>query len=488
MARALAELRREPPGPGSIRRNASHRRPESVTAGSMRGGINPSQSPAPGQNRMSYQQQPPSSQGHGGPPRQQSLDMTLSPPAPGHTAAQLAKSMDDFQRSASRAADKRGSVNYSNYADDVVGAHPSSRPASPAAISPSAARSPSPAMMQAPSQPATHIADEVLSQYHQSFPGERRERSRSRAASIMSGGGGSRPGSVFNAPGAQQPQQSQQPPPSPRAGFVGIGAGGRRSPSPGPPVHSPPPNSTGALGPQSLGIALDKSGGVAHDSMAEAYRRQYQEQQQQQQQQQPRPTSQYGQQQYGGAPQQGFAPPQSPSNASFGASGSQRPVSGFAPPQQQYSRQQPPQQQYPSYQPPPQPSYQTHPSYQQPPPQQPAYGANGYGQQSQGYGRSASPAPQQQYGRSASPAPPQQQYGRSASPAPPQQQNYGYRAPSPQPQHQQYNRTPSPQPGYGGQQQAGRSPSPQPNQPPPNTAPTGQWSTTGLPVLFCKST
>jgi hypothetical protein len=516
MARALAELRREPPGPGSIRRGASHRRPESAASNSMRGGINPSMSPVPGQQRMSYQQAPPA-QGHGGAARQQSVDMTLSPPAPGHTAAQLARSMDDFQRSASRAADKRGSVNYSNYADDVVGAHPSSRPNSPGPISPSGNRSPSPAMMQAPTQPATHIADEVLSQYHQSFPGERRERerSRSRAGSVISAAG-SRPGSVFNAP----PSQSQQgPPASPRAGFVGIGAGGGRSPSPGPAARSPV-NNTGALGPQSLGIALDKSGGVAHDSMAEAYRRQYQEEQQQ------RPVSQYNNQQ----------PPRSPSAASFGGmpNPAQRPTSGYGgvPPQGQYGQQAPPPQQFTSppplqqqasqyqqfQQPPPQPSYQTHPSYQQqPPPQQPGYAApGGYPQQpqyaappqqQQSYGRSASPAPQAQgYGRSASPAPPSQSqnfaraaspaaqhggYGRSASPAPQQQQQYGYRAPSPQPQQQQsYNRTPSPQPGpaFGqGQSIAGRSPSPQPNQPPPNTAPTGQWSTTGLPVLFCMS-
>ena len=94
MARALAELRREPPGPGSIRRGASHRRPESAASNSMRGGINSSASPGPGQ-RMSFQQ-PPSAQGHGGSGRQQSIDMTLSPPAPGHTAAQLARSMDEF--------------------------------------------------------------------------------------------------------------------------------------------------------------------------------------------------------------------------------------------------------------------------------------------------------------------------------------------------------------------------------------------------------
>lgn len=544
MAKALAELRRDPPGPGSIRRNASHRRPESV-AGSTRSGYQPPASPAPGGaggagSRLSYQSPPTQSVNQA--PSRQSVDMTLSPPAPGHTAAQLARSMDDFQRSASRGPDKRNSVNYSNFADDVVGAHPSSRPSSPAPSN--SQRAPSPAMMQPPVQPATHIADEVVSQYHQAFPGERRERNRSRAGSMIS----SRPGSAIGI----QPPIQQLPPASPREGFVGIGAGGGRSPSPQPAFTSPGPQShsshQGALGPQNLGIALDKSGGVAHDSMAEAYRRQYQEQQAQQQGGSSqslgqRPGSQYGQsQQYGQQQQyqakqsQNHDQPKSPSVASFsGAPGQTRPVSAFGSQQshqqsayggqsqQQQPSYAPPQQQQQQYgyqnqsQPPPQPSYSTHPSYQQQPqqppyqhqrqpmsPSQPAY-TNGYSHAQSGYGQGQGQPPfqqqqqqqQQGYGRSASPAPPQQQsYGRSASPAPqqyynsgaPSQQQQAYRAPSPQPQQPQYQAT-SPQPSYQQQQQQqqrGRSPSPQPNMPPPNAAPTGQWSTTGLPVLFCE--
>lgn len=51
-------------------------------------------------------------------------------------------------------------------------------------------------------------------------------------------------------------------------------------------------------------------------------------------------------------------------------------------------------------------------------------------------------------------------------------QGYGYQASPQQPQ------------GYVQQHQQQRTPSPQPNQPPPNMVPTGQWSTTGLPVMF----
>ncbi|WWC85249.1 uncharacterized protein L201_000111 [Kwoniella dendrophila CBS 6074] len=557
MAKALADLRREPPPPGSVRRNASHRRAESVVSasGSTRGsqyghGIKSPTSPAP--NRMSYQQGMPPAQSRG------SVDMTLSPPQPGHTAAALARSMEDFRQQSSRGPEsKRQSVNYSNFADDIVGAHPTSRPSSPAA----AQRAPSPAMMQPPTQPATHIADEVLSQYHQAFPGERQERSRSRAGSVISSH--SRAGSFV------EQQQQHQPPPSPgREAFAGIGAGGGRSPSPQPHAFrspSPSPNiSQGALGPQNLGISLDAKGGVAQDTMAEAYRRQFEQQQQQQQQQQrggPPPqqlsnypgqrNSQYGsaspsisqqshqqqQQQFGGQ-QSGFngqdqrgsmyGAPKSPNGQPPNIAGN-RPTSGYGqasqsqgygngPSQQQAYGQA--QQQQP---PPPQPAYNAHPSQQPqtqtqqyhgqqgfggPPPSQqppqPAYGqhpspnpqsqysmSNGYPNQQQQYnaggngpsgGYQSSPSVNNQYNRSASPAPIQQQqqnqYARSVSPAPmqqsQQQQQYGYNrgGPSPQPQ---YN------PNAG---RAGQSPSPQPNQPPNNAAPTGQWSTTGLPVLF----
>ncbi|KAI9638499.1 uncharacterized protein MKK02DRAFT_22379 [Dioszegia hungarica] len=526
MAKALADLRTQPPS-GSIRRGASHRRPESmyssVGAASRNGSaVGRTQSPAPGTgpsngNRMSYQT-PPSG--------------ALSPPPAGHTAAALARSMDDFQRQ----SNKRGSVSYNNAGQDIVGAHPSSRSASPAP-SGNGGRGPSSAMMQAPSQPATHVADGVLSQYHQAFPGEReRERSRSRAGSVTShvSGAGS-----FHAPIAPGPPAS----PTPREGFSGIGAGGR-SPSPHPPHFASPgpsPNisgpgqgqgqgpggmGTGNLGPQNMGIKLDAAGGVAQDSMAEAYRRQYQQQQgfappqaggqgvgagfggylpprsdshpqqpQQQQQQSygapspagpasvglglksptgpppvssQRPTSAYGQQPPQLHQQQSY---QSAAPAQFG-----RPTSGIGSYSQgghsgQSGYQQQPQSQQGGYQNAAAPpsgysnSYMPGPGPAAPAPapapamqHQPSYGGGGqYGGPQNPFHRAASPAPGPTPGMH-QPPPQQQQYGRSASPAPPPQQQ----------QQSRMQRSPSPQPGVA----------------PVNAAPTGQWSTTGLPVLF----
>lgn len=519
MAKALADLRRDPPPPGSVRRNASHRRAESAVsaAGSVRSsmyghGIKSPVSPAP--NRMSFQQNAPAQS------RSPPIDSTLSPPPGGHTAAALAKSMDEFRQQSSRGPEsKRQSVNYSNFADDVVGSHPTSRPTTPS-FHPASPRAPSPAMMQAPKQPATHIADEVLSQYHQAFPGERETRSRSRAGSIM-------PNVSRNSYIEQQ--QHQQAPPSPgvqpRRGFVGIGAGNAaRSPSPQPPVfHSPDPSpviTSGTLGPQNLGISLDAKGGVAQDTMAEQYRRQYQQQQAQAQAQQPaaqptqvtapqmgsypgQRTSQYGVSASGSSPTPAAAPagygpaygqPSATNSSVMGppAISGNRPVSGYGqqqqpPSQQAYASQaqsqapqafnqtaQPAYNQYSSttqHQPSPylqQQNQAPQPNYSQRPPS--VYGqSNAYG------GRGPSPQPQppamqpsQQSYQSGQP------YGRSLSPSPAMGQGYGYQASPQQPQ------------GYVQQHQQQRTPSPQPNQPPPNMVPTGQWSTTGLPVMFCE--
>lgn len=253
------------------------------------------------------------------------------------------------------------SMDYRDFANNVVGAHPSSRPTSP--MSP-----PRAAMMQPPS-----TGPQDLAQVHQqAFPGERRL-------------------SISRGPPNQQPATVRSPSPA-RDGFAGIGAQGR-SPSPQPfnraaspgvqPGHSnqmPPgygPNSsaprstasTGYRAPSPLGIALDASGQVAQDSLAEEYSRrsQYQQGQQQSQQypsqqssqypqstnpgfQQGQPsgyTSQQSQPQYGapngyssGPPQQptpvGGAPP-NPSYAQpgYGAQG----FSGAAYPQQQQQQQ-----------------------------------------------------------------------------------------------------------------------------------------------------
>ncbi|KGB80283.1 septation protein imp2 [Cryptococcus deuterogattii R265] len=518
MAKALADLRRDPPPPGSVRRNASHRRAESVVsaAGSVRSsmyghGIKSPASPAP--NRTSFQQGTPAQS------RSPPIDSTLSPPPGGHTAAALAKSMDEFRHQSSRGPEsKRQSVNYSNFADDVVGSHPTSRPTTPS-FRPASPRAPSPAMMQAPKQPATHIADEVLSQYHQAFPGERETRSRSRAGSIMSNA--SRNSYI-------EQQQHQQAPSSPgvlpRQGFVGIGAGNAaRSPSPQPPAfRSPDPSpvmTSNTLGPQNLGISLDAKGGVAQDTMAEQYRRQYQQQQAQTQAQQstaqstqaPAPqmgsypgqrTSQYGVSASGPSPTPAVAhasygtaygqPPRSPAATSSAmgppAISGNRPASGFRqqqqPPSQQAYALQPQSQASQAYNQTPQPAYNQYasPAQQQPSPYQqqnqapqPNYSQRPpsiYGQSNAYGGRDPSPQPQQ------SPMQPSQQsykYGRSVSPSPAAGQGYGYQASSQPPQ------------GYMQQQpqhQQQRTPSPQPNQPPPNMVPTGQWSTSGLPVMF----
>ena len=145
------------------------------------------------------------------------------------------------------------SVDYRNVANDVIGAAPPSRGSSP---------QPYAAHMQGPNQPT-----QALSNVHQqSFPGERRL-------------------SINRGPGGQPPPRSPSPG---REGFAGIGT---RGPSPGPPGGYGPsqggpgsrttspqqpgrgPAAYRSPSPAPLGIALDPSGRVAHDSMAEEYAR-----------------------------------------------------------------------------------------------------------------------------------------------------------------------------------------------------------------------
>ncbi|KLT45498.1 hypothetical protein CC85DRAFT_306682 [Cutaneotrichosporon oleaginosum] len=497
MARALAELRHNPPGPNNVRRAPSQRRAESTYSvtgrpGSGVAGSSVSQhrapSPAPSNHgrQQSYQAPAGSAQGGMG-------SSGLIPPREGHTAAQLAKSMAEFENRSIN----RQSVNYNNYADDVVGAHPTSRPTSPAPN-----RAPSPAFMQPPTQPATHIADDVLPRYGQAFPGER---SRSRPASVYSSH--SRANSVVGVPPPGQQEDAV-----PREAFAGIGAGNAaRSPSPRPhsfrsPSPGPGANPHSALGPPNLGIALDASGSVAQDSMAEQYRQRYQQsqrlsqqpQQQPQQQQQQRQTS-LEQQQWGQVPSFGAPQTQSPPpdksypprmSGSFGHVAPSQSTGSIS--QQAYAGL--PQQQQPQPQQSPEPQYELQPlgtapplraeqlygqrqsqsqydQYAQQPPTQPAPQTmqqqpqyNQYGQQpvqQQQTAQQQSPYPQHSYsGSNASymgsygGRQQQQQQPRQAS----QQQNGydgGYRVPSPQPQPQQY-RAPSPQP------QQYRAPSPQP--------------------------
>ncbi|BEI85420.1 hypothetical protein CcaverHIS002_0508210 [Cutaneotrichosporon cavernicola] len=508
MARALAELRQNPPGPNTVRRAPSQRRTESIysTTGRPSSGVAGSSvsqhqrapSPAPSNHagQQSYPSRPVGMLGDMG-------GSGLIPPKEGHTAAQLAKSMAEFENR----SQYRSSVNYNNFADDVVGQHPTSRPTSPAPN-----RTPSPAMMQAPTQPPTHIADNVLPRYGQAFPGER---SRSRPASVYSSN--SRANSVVGVP----PPGPQHQDTAPRAAYAGIGAGNAaRSPSPRPhsfraPSPGPAPDQHGALGPPNLGIALDASGGVAQDSMAEQYRQQYQQQQRIQQQQSPQLQHQHPQQQ----DQQQWGQSQ------FGAPQTSPPLDhAYAPRASGSFSQVPPsqstgslsQQMYPA-----QPQLQPHQQQQQP------QEAQAYGQQhQQQYGRQP-PYQRQSYSSSAAypyghqQQQPQQQQPQQQQPQqPPQQQQQPqqhhyevpngysphyrvpspqpqqYRAPSPQPQQQQpqhqhpqmYPAVPA-QPQFQVTQQQMQqapqgTPSPIPAQPPSNPAPTGQWATDGRPVLF----
>ena len=548
IARSLAELRRDPPPAGSIRRGHSQRRPESVV----------STHPA---SRQSYQQPPkspgpPSSVGHGG-NRQSyqghmagrpSMDAGLIPPMAGHTAADLARSRAEHDQRASRAFSPAPGQDYHSAAANVVGTHPASRPATPSAQSTTAPRAPSPAFMQPPAMAPSPV-DEVLGQYHQAFPGER---SRSRAGSFVSTH--SRQQSHNAGPG-QPPAQAhaRSPSPAPREGFVGIGAG--RSPSPQPQqfqsMHqpnmrapSPQPNMRAPSPQPNMRAPSPQPNMRSPSPQPDAHRR----------------GQSYSSMGPPGAGQQGITSPTSPHPSQTGYGGQQHPgrptsvvgqpmvspvhqqsygsasglnqygsVSSLSQPPQQYQQRDNSQHGQPNPgQNPAQHPYMPHsasstghgdPRYQgyqhipvtSPPPGQASY---------QNYGGSNAPtrAPTNNVAtnnvatnqdpryrpQSVQPGPGSQlnQYQRSASPAPPIQ---------PQAQYQQHQGPPAQQPTYGGYgqpqqtqqqpqyggsqfargpspvpQQINRSPSPVPPAPPADTPPTGQYSTTGEPVLFCE--
>ncbi|CEL52687.1 Cell division control protein 15 OS=Schizosaccharomyces pombe (strain 972 / ATCC 24843) GN=cdc15 PE=1 SV=2 [Rhizoctonia solani AG-1 IB] len=368
---------------------------------------------------------------------------------------------------------------YQTSADRIVGAHPSSRPVSPAAASPTAEfmrpRGQSFVGGQTPGP-----VEDIHSRYGQALPNERRL---------------SRAGSHMTPPAGQPPARSPSPA---REGYAGIGA---RSTSPQPPpqqnrMSTPnvppqhysqqqqqppqqqPPQSvhrnsgifppqqqqpTGrATSPSPYGIALDASGQVTQDSMAEAYRQAYNQGQaptphQQMAPQQPQmPTQQqmhqqqhqyYGQQSGYGAP---TPAPGHPQAGAYGGAASPAPPASYGqpPPQQQQQQQQPQQHGMPQQQ---HSMYQQYPNGQsQQSPYSPAPPGGGYypGQQQQ---------QQAQYGQPAYGQPPQQQH-QPGSNAPPQQQ---------QPV---MTRTPSPLPPQGNVQQGG--------------PPTGQYLDDGSGVLF----
>ncbi|TFY80260.1 hypothetical protein EWM64_g3754 [Hericium alpestre] len=210
---------------------------------------------------------------------------------------------------------------YRNSAELVVGAYPvqpgSSRPSSP--------NPPTASFMKPPTQPSAPVVDSTIADYHQRFPEERGQR-RSRSNSRASWNGQPPPQHPQQQQLQQQQQQLQQTPqrqhshgqsldrPVSREGHAGIGANGRspspslRHPSMQPPATSPTRSvspaaaqqadrresyrSQRAVSSNSVGIALDPTGKVAMDSMAD----QYMQQQRQQQQQAPPPVQQQPQQ------------------------------------------------------------------------------------------------------------------------------------------------------------------------------------------------
>ena len=170
---------------------------------------------------------------------------------------------------------------YRNPAEEVVGTHPSvSRPASP--NPPTAAF-----MVPKPSNPpsGSEIVTEVLADYQQSLPGEHKSISRDNSNNNSRG-------HTPNSSLAQNNQGQNLARPSSQLGHAGIGAHGSRSNSPQPISRGPspapshvrnslmqPPNSGGqgivrAPSPNAVGIALDPSGRVLHDEMAQRYHQQ----------------------------------------------------------------------------------------------------------------------------------------------------------------------------------------------------------------------
>jgi hypothetical protein len=362
---------------------------------------------------------------------------------------------------------------YRNSAEFVVGAYPA--PTSPSrSISPNA---PTASFMQPPAQATSPIpVENVLSNYEQSLPGERKSVSRPISQQGNYLGHSPHPSQSSNVDRTGRPVS--------REGHVGIGANGRsvspqpfqsmpisRSASPALAQQSPsgPPNRNSYIQPPgadgyqaqppqratSPNIALDASGKVVMDAMADRYT----------QQQQQRPPQQPAQQQWSQPP-----PPQNPTGVQRRASYQPPPQNqppyaapaptaptGYGPPP---GHQQQPQRQ-PTYGQPQQPPYGAPPSapyQQQPPPQQqPMYTQpqmTGYAQQQQGLQRGMSVGGGYYN---------QQGYGHQQQPS--QHSTYSYRAPSPA----QVHRSPSPQPP------------PPPQQGPP---PTGQYTEDGKPVQF----
>ncbi|KAF9486072.1 hypothetical protein BDN70DRAFT_371852 [Pholiota conissans] len=269
LMKQLEELQNAVSSSGSVRRNTINSRSKPAV----------SNEPKPGHTSTPSSSRPLTS-GSAGP--------SLQPPM-------SASDMNGAARSGGHSRSPSPARDYRNSAEIVVGAHPSvSRSTSPnpptaAFMQPKSALSPS----------GSEVVQEVLADYHQSLPGERKSISRTNSVNR---------GHVSNVSQASLNGQNLARPPS-QLGHAGIGAHGSRSNSPQPvsrgpspaPSHTPsqprtnfiqPPAQIGqnmarTPSPNTVGIALDPSGRVLHDEMAQKF-----QQQQQQQRQQTRPTIQ----------------------------------------------------------------------------------------------------------------------------------------------------------------------------------------------------
>jgi len=391
LMKQLEELQNAVSSTGSVRRNTTHKPKQSS--------VTDQQQQKPGHVSSSSASSRAAATGSAAP-------SSLSLPTGSSRAVGSSSSGQQQRRSPSPA--RSPARDYGNSAENVVGVHPSvSRPASP--NPPTAAF-----MVPKSAQPAgAEVVQDVLADYQQSLPGERKAISRSNSTSrghapslshaSIGGGGGGAPSPV----GQGQGQGQNLARPSSQLGHAGIGAHGSRSNSPQPISRGPspapshvrnsfiqPPAQIGqglarTPSPNTVGIALDPNGRVSHDEMAQRYQQQQQQRQplhhqHQLQQQHPayNPPPPMQQQQMAPLPQQQpvqqlqqphrrgsyigpntIAPPVAP--PTYGVSPPPAAVYQTPSPQPSYIQQQQ-QQPAPVYNPPPPVQYQPPPQQQQP--------------------------------------------------------------------------------------------------------------------------
>ncbi|KAI0069934.1 hypothetical protein K474DRAFT_1713771 [Panus rudis PR-1116 ss-1] len=412
---------------------------------------------------------------------------------------------------------------YRRSAEFVVGGPPPGAPPS----RPTSPRAPTPVHMQPPSNQTPADVQQVLANYQQSLPGERKSISRppSQASYTsppqnmqqnrpMSGGGDNQAGvgaqgrspspQPFRPPsrGASPAQPSPQHAQSPtnrrnsyqRAPVNGVSPGTHNPRQNSISVPQMPAHQQRPTSPNSVGIALAPDGRVAMDSMADMY---MQQQQKAQQQQQPPPNP------YGRAPPPQMQPPvqQAPPPAPVPA-----PMAQHLPPQHGHmgsmhrSPSYPPPAQPPYGAPPPAPSGYPPNYVQQAPPTQ-SYMSQPVPPQPQQPQRGGTIPPPAQYQPPAHVYHPQSQADYGAPPPPPAAAGAVGGLPPPAgyygngqvvPQQQQQQQLQQPMGGYGSAG-LGRAPSRGPSPQPPRGAgpganqqapPTGAYTEDGRGILF----